>query len=61
MDARDVSRTCRFFSVGKSREDALKRYIRGQAGHHKTEDFKSELLRVLRAHGIEFDEKYVFD
>jgi REP element-mobilizing transposase RayT len=49
------------FSVSKSREDALKRYIRGQAGHHKTEDFKSELLRVLRAHGIEFDEKYVFD
>ena len=58
MDARDVSRTCRFFSVGKSREDALKRYIRGQAGRHKTEDFKSELLR---AHGAEFDEKYVFD
>ena len=49
------------FSVSKSREDALKRYIRGQAGHHKTEHFKSELLRVLRAHGIEFDEKYVFD
>jgi len=49
------------FSVSKSREDALKRYIRGQAGHHKTEDFKSELLRVLRAHGAEFDEKYVFD
>ena len=32
-----------------------------QAEHHKTEDFRSELLRVLRAHGIEFNEKYVFD
>ena len=49
------------FSVSKSQEDALKRYIQGQAEHHKTEDFKSELLRTLRAHGVEFDEKYVFD
>ena len=37
------------FSVSKSQEDALKRYIKGQAEHHKTEDFKSELLRTLRA------------
>ncbi len=49
------------FSVSKSQEDALKRYIKGQAEHHKTEDFKSELLRTLRAHGIEFDETYTFD
>jgi putative transposase len=49
------------FSVSKSEEDALKRYIKGQAEHHKTEDFKSELLRTLNAHGVEFDEKYVFD
>ncbi len=49
------------FSVSKSQEDALKRYICGQAEHHKTEDFKSELLHILRAHGVEFDDKYVFD
>jgi len=49
------------FSVSKSQEDALKRYIKGQADHHKAEDFKTELLLALRAHGIEFDEKYVFD
>ena len=49
------------FSVSKSQEDALKRYIQGQAAHHKTEDFKSELLRILRTNGVEFDEKYVFD
>ncbi len=23
--------------------------------------FKSELLRIIRAHGVEFDERYVFD
>lgn len=49
------------FSVSKSQEDAVKRYIAGQAEHHQKEDFKSELLRLLRAHGIEFDERYVFD
>jgi putative transposase len=49
------------FSVSKSQEDALRLYIKGQAEHHKIEDFKSELLRTLHAHGVEFDEKYAFD
>lgn len=49
------------FSVSKSQEKAVKKYIAGQAEHHKKEDFKSELLRILRAHGVEFEEKYVFD
>ena len=49
------------FSVSKSGEDALKRYIKGQAAHHRTEDFRSELLRLLAAHSVEFDERYVFD
>jgi REP element-mobilizing transposase RayT len=49
------------FTVSKSQEQIVKKYIQGQREHHKKEDFKSELLRLLRAHGIEFDEKYVFD
>ena len=49
------------FSVSKSQEEAVKKYIAGQAEHYNKEDFKSELLRILRAHGVEFDEKYVFD
>jgi len=49
------------YSVSKSREKAVKNYIAGQAEHHKKEDFKSELLGFLRAHDIEFDERYVFD
>jgi len=49
------------FSVSKSQEEAVKKYIAGQAEHHKKQDFKSELLRILRAHGVEFDERYVFD
>jgi putative transposase len=49
------------FSVSKSQEDAVKRYLVDQAEHHTQFDFKAELLRLLRAHGIEFDERYVFD
>ena len=49
------------FSVSKSQEEAVKKYIAGQAAHHKKEDFKSELLRLLRAHGVVFDERYVID
>lgn len=49
------------FTVSKSQEDAVKRYIANQHEHHRKEDFKSELLRLLAAHGVEFDERYVFD
>jgi REP element-mobilizing transposase RayT len=49
------------FSVSPSQEVVVKRYIAGQAEHHKKEDFKSEFLKLLGAHDIEFDERYVFD
>ena len=49
------------FSVSKSQEEALKKYIARQHEHHTKEDFKAELLKLLRAHEVEFDEKYVFD
>jgi putative transposase len=49
------------FSVSKSQEASVKKYIAGQAEHHQKEDFKTELLRILHAHGVEFDERYVFD
>ena len=49
------------FSVSKSQEQAVRNYVAGQAKHHEKRDFKSELLRLLRAHGVEFEERYVFD
>lgn len=49
------------FSVSKSQETNVKAYIASQAQHHKSEGFKSELLRMLHLHQIEFDERYVFD
>jgi len=49
------------FSVSKSQEQAVKQYVASQAEHHRKEDFQSELLRLLRAHGVEFEEKYVVE
>lgn len=49
------------FSVSRSQEDKVKDYIARQEEHHRTEPFKTELLTLLRKHGIEFDERYVFD
>ena len=49
------------FSVSKSQEQVVKAYISGQAEHHRQEGFKSELLRLLRAHDLDFDERHVFD
>ena len=49
------------FSVSKSQEIVVKTYIAEQAEHHKKQDFPTELLRLLRAHDIDFEEKYVFE
>ena len=49
------------FSVSRSQEDVVKRYIDRQREHHKKEGFESELLRMLKAHGVDFDRKYLFD
>ena len=49
------------FSVSKSAEADVKRYIENQADHHRKPDFKEELLALLRAHAVDFDERYVFD
>lgn len=48
------------FSVSKSQEPALKQYIVGQVEHHQKFDLKEELLKLLRAHKIESDERYIF-
>jgi REP element-mobilizing transposase RayT len=49
------------FSVSKSQEPVLRKYIASQAEHHAAHDFKAELLGLLLAHGVEFEERWVFD
>lgn len=48
------------FTVSKSAVPAVEAYILRQKERHKTQDFKSEFLELLRRHRIEFDEADVF-
>lgn len=36
-------------------------YIENQAEHHRQRDFKQEFLSFLKKHGIEYDERYIWD
>lgn len=49
------------FSVSKSNESAVRAYIERQVEHHRTRSFKEELIALLCAHGVEFDEGQVFE
>jgi hypothetical protein len=49
------------FSVSASNKDAVVRYIRTQDSHDKKMDYKSELIALLKKHGVPYDPKYVFD
>jgi REP element-mobilizing transposase RayT len=48
------------FSVGVSQIDDTVRYILNQAEHHRTVSFQDEFRAILRRHGIEFDERYIW-
>ncbi len=49
------------FSVSASRLEGLERYIERQEEHHRKEGFQEELRRLLTRHGVEFDERYVWE
>jgi len=49
------------FSVSKSEQASVIRYINEQDRHHRRRDFKEEFLLLLKKHGIDYDPRYVFD
>ena len=49
------------FAVSFSNIEGVKRYIAGQAEHHKKSSFQEEFIAFLRRHDIEFDERYLWD
>ena len=49
------------FSVSPSMVHSVKRYIANQEEHHRTMTFQEEFRKILEKHGIEFDERYVWD
>ena len=47
------------FTVSKSMQETVADYIRGQKEHHKKVSSLEEFIEFLRAHGVEFDPKYL--
>jgi putative transposase len=48
------------FSVSKSNVEAVSAYIAHQEEHHKTMTFQEEFIAFLTRHGIEYDERYIW-
>jgi putative transposase len=49
------------FSVSPSNVEQVKTYIANQEEHHRTSTFQDEYRNILERHGIECDERYVWD
>jgi REP element-mobilizing transposase RayT len=49
------------FSVSKSEEDKVVRYISNQEVHHRKRTFKQELIGLLEKHGIQYDNRYIWN
>ena len=49
------------FSVSASQLYKVKEYIANQQEHHRSMTFQEEFRKLLKAHSVEFDEKYVWD
>ena len=49
------------FSVSQSNVDQVRTYIANQEEHHRNMSFKDEFRTLCRKHGVEIDERYVWD
>jgi len=48
------------FSVSESSRGTVVRYIQNQVEHHRSMSFQDEFLGLLRRHGVDFDERYLW-
>jgi REP element-mobilizing transposase RayT len=49
------------FAVSESNVPAVRDYIAGQREHHRKKSFQDEYRAFLVRHGVNFDERYVWD
>ena len=49
------------FSVGKSNIQEVIKYIENQENHHKSISFQDEYIYFLKAQGISYDPRFIFD
>ena len=48
------------FTVSQSQSGIVSRYIKNQVEHHRKITFKDEFIKLLEKHGIEYDEKLLW-
>lgn len=49
------------FSVSQSNVPDVIKYIQSQEEHHRKISFKEEFIAFLQRHGIEYDERYIWE
>ncbi|MDB6149518.1 MAG: transposase [Chthoniobacter sp.] len=49
------------FSVSQSNVEQVRAYVATQEEHHRNVSFQDELRALCRKHGVEIDERYVWD
>ena len=49
------------FTVSYSSVEAVKNYIANQAEHHRKRTFQEEFVEFLQRHGIEYDDRYLWE
>lgn len=49
------------FSASHSLRGAVDEYIRSQEQHHRAISFHEEYRRICKKHGVEIDERHVWD
>jgi len=50
----------RAFSVSVSQLDGIVAYIRAQPEHHRNMTFEEEFLMLLKKHGVQYEERYLW-
>lgn len=49
------------FSVSQSNVEKVRAYITTQEEHHRKASFQDEFRVLCRKHGVEIDERYIWD
>ena len=49
------------FSVSASQLEKIRIFIKSQEEHHRKMTFQEEFLALLKKHGVEYDERYIWD
>ena len=49
------------FTVSQSQKETVERYIANQEAHHRGRSYQDEYVDLLKAHQVEYDERFLWD